>query len=180
MQKTKARRCFEVLRKLESIEGLNLQYVDTDFSDIKDSSAKLSQLARILGGSIITADVSKPSHTSPQGIRTVNIHSLSNAFKAIPQNGEFLTIKIQRKGKEPGQGIGYLDDGTMVVVNGGEEFIFDTIKAQILSVKSTSSGRMIFCNAAEDEPLFNDSSLYMTAHNSLDPQPEHHSMARQD
>lgn len=151
--KAKARRCFEVIRKLESIPSLNIRYIETDFPEFKDSTAKLSHLARVMDASIMTADLSRPQQPMIEGIRTVNIHALSNAFKAIPQSGEFLTIKIQRKGKEPGQGVGYLEDGTMVVVNGGEEFIFETIKAQILSVKSTSSGRMVFCNAAEDETL---------------------------
>ncbi|MBA3238113.1 MAG: hypothetical protein H0T62_07165 [Parachlamydiaceae bacterium] len=151
--KAKARRCFEVIRKLESISGLNLRYVDTDFPDLKDSGSKLSHLARMMDASIMTADLSRPQQTAAEGVRTVNIHALSNAFKAIPQSGEYLTIKVQRKGKEVGQGVGYLEDGTMVVVNGGEEYIFETIRAQILSVKSTSSGRMVFCNAAEDEPL---------------------------
>lgn len=151
--KAKARRCFEVIRKLESISGLNLRYVETDFPDLKDSGSKLSHLARMMDASIMTADLSRPQQTATEGVRTVNIHALSNAFKAIPQSGEYLTIKVQRKGKEVGQGVGYLEDGTMVVVNGGEEYIFETIRAQILSVKSTSSGRMVFCNAAEDESL---------------------------
>lgn len=149
--KAKARRCFEVIRKLESIPDLNLRYIDTDFPDLKDSITKLAHLARTMDATLMTADLNRPQPPMAEGIRTVNIHALSNAFKAIPQSGEFLTIKIQRKGKEPGQGVGYLEDGTMVVVNGGEEFIFETIKAQILSVKSTSSGRMVFCNAVDDD-----------------------------
>ena len=66
------------------------------------------------------------------------------------QTGEFLEVKIQRHGKEARQGVGYLEDGTMVVVNGGGDFIGDSIKGQVLSVKHTSSGRMIFCNALEE------------------------------
>lgn len=148
--KVRGRRCFEVLRKLEGIAGLNLRYIDTDFPDLKDSAAKLSHLARTMDASIMTADPARPLQAT-EGIRTMNINALSSAFKTTPRSGEFLTIKIQRKGKEPGQGVGYLEDGTMVVVNGGEEYLFGTIKAQILSVKTTSSGQMVFCNAAEDE-----------------------------
>jgi uncharacterized protein YacL len=87
-----------------------------------------------------------------EGIKIINIHMLSNALKPLTQSGEFLSIKIQRYGKEPRQGVGYLEDGTMVVVNGGAEYIGETIKCQVLSVKHTSSGRMIFCNAP-DMPL---------------------------
>lgn len=148
--KAKSRRCFEVLKKLETLPDLNIRYVETDFSDVKEINAKLACLARMLDATMMTADLNRPQQAPTEGIRTVNIHELSKAFRAIPQSGEFLTIKIQRRGKEAGQGVGYLDDGTMVVVNGGEEFIFETIRAQILSVKSTSSGRMIFCNAAEE------------------------------
>lgn len=148
--KIKARRCLEAIRKLESIPGLNLRYVETDFSDLKDTASKLARLARIMDATIMTADLNKTQSAVADGTRTVNIHTLSNALKAIPQNGEFLTIKIQRYGKDPRQGVGYLEDGTMVVVNGGAEFLGHTIKAQIVSVKSTLSGRMIFCNAMEE------------------------------
>jgi uncharacterized protein YacL len=89
---------------------------------------------------------------------------LSNALKPI--TGETLNIKIQRYGKEPRQGVGYLEDGTMVVVNGGAEFIGDTIKAHVLSVKHTASGRMIFCNANEDLSLL-DPTLNSISHAQL-------------
>jgi uncharacterized protein YacL len=69
----------------------------------------------------------------------------------MAQTGEFLNIKIQRYGKEARQGVGYLEDGTMVVVNGGAEYIGETIRSQVLSVKHTASGRMIFCNVLEGE-----------------------------
>jgi uncharacterized protein YacL len=85
-----------------------------------------------------------------EGITVVNLHALSNALKPLMQGGELIRIKIQRYGKEPRQGVGYLEDGTMVVVNGGGDYIGDTIEARVLSVKHTSSGRMIFCNVAEE------------------------------
>jgi uncharacterized protein YacL len=148
--KMKARRCLEAIRKLENIPGLNLRYIETDFPDLKDSAAKIARLARIMDATIMTADLNR-AHSSPaDGTRMVNLNILSNALKAPPQNGEFLSIKIQRYGKDPRQGVGYLEDGTMVVVNGGADYLGSTIKAQIVSVKSTLSGRMIFCNAIED------------------------------
>lgn len=146
--KNKARRCLDIFKKLEAITSLDLRYADNDFPDIKDSTSKLMQLARQLDANIITADVSRLQQCATEGVRIINIHMLSNALK--PMTGEQLSIKIQRYGKEPRQGVGYLDDGTMVVVNGGAEFIGDTIKAHVLSVKHTSSGRMIFCNATDD------------------------------
>lgn len=148
--KARARRSLDVVKRLESISTLDLRYADTDFPEIKDPTAKLIRLARLLDANILTADISRiqqSSIESAEGIRIINIHTLSCALKPISHAGEYINIKIQRYGKEPRQGVGYLDDGTMVVVNGGAEYIGETIKAQVLSVKHTSSGRMIFCNA---------------------------------
>ncbi len=151
--RTKARRCQEVIKKLESLPSLELRYTDADFPECKDSMSKLIRTARLLDANIITADASRLQQPSIEGVRLINIHMLSTALKPMTQAGEFINIKIQRYGKEPRQGIGYLDDGTMVVVNGGAEFIGETIRAQVLSVKHTASGRMIFCNALEENML---------------------------
>lgn len=153
MTKAKARRGLEMIKKLESLTSLDLRYSDTDFPEIKDSMAKLIRLARFMDTHIITSDINRIQQASIEGVRIINIHMLSNALKPITQSGEAINIKIQRYGKEARQGVGYLEDGTMVVVNGGAEFIGETIKAYVLSVKHTSSGRMIFCNAAEDGSL---------------------------
>lgn len=153
MIKAKARKSLEVVKKLEGIPSLELRYVDNDFPEIKDVHAKLTHLARHLDANIITSDINRVQISEIEGIRVININLLSNALKPITTAGEFLSIKIQRYGKEPRQGVGYLDDGTMVVVNGGAEFIGEVIRTQVLSVKHTSSGRMIFCNAAEDTVL---------------------------
>lgn len=159
--KAKARRSLDVVKRIEAIPSLDLRYADTDFPEIKDPTAKLIRLARLLDANIITADINRiqqSSIESIEGIRVINIHMLSNALKPISHAGEFITIKIQRYGKEPRQGVGYLDDGTMVVVNGGAEFIGEPIKAQVLSVKHTSSGRMIFCNATTELNMGGDES----------------------
>lgn len=154
-EKNKARRCLEVYKKLENIPLLDLRYTDNDFPEVKDSISKLIRLARLTDANIITADQNRVQQSIVEGIRIINIHTLSNALKPITHSGEYINIKIQRYGKEARQGVGYLDDGTMVVINGGAEFIGETIKAQVLSVKHTSSGRMIFCNAT-DETLLTD------------------------
>ncbi len=151
MTRMKAKRALEVAKKLESIPEVELRYNDTDFPDIKDSMNKMLRLSRLIDANILTADISRVQIATIEGVRIINIHTLSNALKPLMQAGEQIRIKIQRYGKEPRQGIGYLDDGTMVVVNGGGQFIGETIDAQVLSVKHTSSGRMIFCNAADAE-----------------------------
>ena len=147
----KAKRALDVAKKLEAIPELELRYNDTDFPDIKDPMNKLLRLGRLIDANILTADISRVQIATIEGVRIINIHSLSNSLKPLMQAGEQIRIKIQRYGKEPRQGIGYLEDGTMVVVNGGGQFIGETIDAQVLSVKHTSSGRMVFCNAADAE-----------------------------
>jgi uncharacterized protein YacL len=159
MTKAKARRSLEMIKKLESLSSLDLRYVDTDFPEVKDPMAKLIRLARFMDTHIITSDINRIQQSSIEGVRIINIHMLSNALKPITQAGESINIKIQRYGKEARQGIGYLEDGTMVVVNGGAEFIGETIKAYVLSVKHTSSGRMIFCNAAEEGSLMTENDF---------------------
>lgn len=151
--KAKTRRCLEVVRKLEGIPSLEMRYDETDYPELKDAWSKICRLADMRDASIMTADLNRAQYPSSQKTRIINIHTLSNALKPISQNGEFLNIKIQRYGKEPRQGVGYLEDGTMVVVNGGAEYIGETIKAQVLSVKHTSSGRMIFCNTTDEHLL---------------------------
>jgi uncharacterized protein YacL len=149
--KAKAKKCLDTLKKFEEITTLEPRYNDTDFPEIKDQSGKLLRLARLLDANILSSDISRIESASIEGVRIINLNVLSNALKPIMQAGEQIKIKIQRYGKEPRQGIGYLDDGTMVVVNGGGDFIGETIEAQVLSVKHTASGRMIFCNAFDAE-----------------------------
>ncbi len=149
-EKSKARRNLEVIKKLESMTTLEIRYTDVDFVDIKDSMEKMVKLSRMLDANILTADVNQIQQAAFEDVRVIKFQQLCNALKPLTQSGEYITIKIQRYGKEARQGVGYLDDGTMVVVNGGAEFIGESIKAQVLSVKHTSSGRMIFCNALEE------------------------------
>ena len=162
--KVKAKRALEIVKKLETMPGLNLRYNETDFPEIKDANSKFVRLARLSDSSILTADINRIEQSSLEGITIININMLANSLKPITQTGEFLTIKVQRYGKEARQGVGYLEDGTMVVINGGAEFIGETIKAQVLSVKHTSSGRMIFCNAAE-EGFLSDEEMESTLAN---------------
>ncbi len=148
--KTRARRALEVIKKMESSSNLGVRFNDTDFPDVKDTTSKLIRLSRLIDANILTADITRIQMASIEGIKIINIHSLSNALKPLMETGELIKIKVQRYGKEPRQGVGYLDDGTMVVINGGGNFIGHIIEAQVLSVKHTSSGRMIFCNALDE------------------------------
>ena len=148
---TKTKRSLDVVKKLEEMNGLELRYNDTDFPEVKDSQSKMARLARLLDANILTADQAQTQMPSIEGVRFININDLSKALKPLMQMGELIKIKIQRCGKEPKQGVGYLEDGTMVVVNGGGDYIGDLVGAQVLSVKHTTSGRMIFCNVENQE-----------------------------
>lgn len=135
-------------RSIEIVKNLGAQIVETDFPQITDLSSKLNCLARFLDAHILTA-ISPQPQTSD--IKQINLHALSNALKPLMHTGEAMKIKIQRYGKEPQQGVGYLEDGTMVVVNGGGQYLGEIVEAKVLSVKHTTSGRMIFCNALDEE-----------------------------
>jgi uncharacterized protein YacL len=147
--RNKAKRSLETLKKLEALPGLELRYNDTDFPEVKESFAKLLKLARLLDANLLTADPARIQTTQVETVKIINIHSLSSALKPLMQAGQAIRVKIQHFGKGPNQGVGYLEDGTMVVVNGGGDYIDEVVETQVLSVKHTSSGRMIFCNARD-------------------------------
>lgn len=151
ISKAKAKRAIEVLKKLQMHLELDLRIEEKDYPEITDPTAKLIRMARAMDANILTADISRVQLPPVEGVRIINIHALSNALKPLMQTGEEIKIKVQRYGKEPRQGVGYLEDGTMVVVNGGGGYIGEIIDAQVLSVKHTTSGRMIFCNAKDEQ-----------------------------
>jgi len=148
--RTRARRALEVVQKLEAMDELGLRIHETDFPDVPDVGQRTTRLARLLEANVLTADLTKSASAPAEGVAMINIHTLSSALKPLMEAGQYLTVKIQRPGKEPLQGVGYLDDGTMVVVNGGGDYIGEEIETRVLSVKHTSSGRMIFCNVADE------------------------------
>jgi len=147
---SKAKHSLEIYKKLENMPHLELRYVDTDFPGIPDPMSKLIRLARLLDANIIASDMSRIQQSTIEGVSIININLLAHALKPLTQSGEYLHIKIQHAGKGAKQGVGYIEDGTMVVVNGGADHIGKTVKAQVLSVKHTTSGRMIFCNSTEE------------------------------
>ncbi len=151
--KAKARKGVETIKKLEGLPYLNLRFVNNDYPEVSDPIQKLVRLARALEANILSSELTKAQLPTVEGINIVNMHSLANSLRPLMQAGEQLKIKVQRYGKEAMQGVGYLEDGTMVVINGGGDFIGEIIETQVLSVKNTSSGRMIFCNAKDAAAL---------------------------
>ena len=129
---------------------IQLQYIDDDNLQ-GDHNDKLSHLAEISQAKILTAETIDKETSTQESSKMINIHSLSSALKPTIHKGKYITIKVQRCGNEEKQGIGYLEDGTMVVINGGADFLGETIKAKVLSTTYSSSGkRMIFCNTATE------------------------------
>jgi uncharacterized protein YacL len=150
MTSAKAKRLLETVRKLETVPDLNIRFQETDFPEEKDASGKVLRLARLLDADVLSAEINRIQMAEAEGVRVINIHALSKALKPLMQKGEHLKIKILRQGKEEMQGVGYLEDGTMVVVNGAGDHIGETIAANVISVRHTPSGRMIFCNISEE------------------------------
>lgn len=149
--KSRVRKGLEVIKKLEAMKALGLRYNESDFSEITDVAQKITRLARVSNANILTSDANRTQPLQSDDTLFVNINTLSNLLKPVTPPGETISIKVQRYGKEPKQGVGYLDDGTMVVINNGGDYIGEQIDTQVISVKQTSAGRIIFTNAMVEE-----------------------------
>ena len=142
MRRARGRRGLDVLGKLQ--KEANVIVDDTDYSDLSEVDVKLLRLCRDSGGTVVTNDYNLNKVAAVTGLRVLNINDLSNAVKPILMAGEELTVQIVREGKEPGQGVAYLDDGTMIVVENGRRSVGETVTAVVTTVLQTSAGRMIF------------------------------------
>lgn len=159
--RVRIRKSLETIKKLESMTNLGLRYHELDFSDLRDAGQKLLKLARISESNILTSDANRlQQHAVAEEVLLINLHSLSSALKPLTPPGESIQIKVQRYGKEPKQGVGYLEDGTMVVINNGGDYIGEIIDTQVISVKQTSAGRIIFTNAMVEDLNYNSSHGY--------------------
>jgi uncharacterized protein YacL len=142
------KKILNVYKSLQNVPNLKLEISDLNFHNLSEEE-KILRIAKITNSNILTADLNNTKEKNNENIRIINLHMLSNSLKPIMNSGEHLEITVQRYGKEPRQGIGYLEDGAMVVVNGGGDFIGEKINVTVLSVKHTSTGRIIFCNVME-------------------------------
>jgi len=149
-ERSEAKKSLENIDKLKRMPRLKLVLSSQQVEDNGETlSGRSIKLARKINADILCANIGRIQSATIKDINIINIHTLANALKTITNAGETIKIKIQRQGKEPLQGIGYLEDSSMVVVNGGSSHIGKSITAHVLSVKYTSSGRIIFCNSAE-------------------------------
>jgi uncharacterized protein YacL len=144
VKRSRGRRGLDVLNRLKKDKDTLLRITDQDFPEIADVDSKLVKLAKVLSAKVITNDFNLYKVAQIQGIQVLNINLLANALKPVVLPGEKMKIVVIKEGKDPGQGIGYLDDGTMVVVDSGKKYVGDEIFVSVTSVLQTPAGRMIF------------------------------------
>ncbi|HUJ69663.1 MAG TPA: PIN domain-containing protein [Syntrophorhabdales bacterium] len=149
VRKTRGRRGLDILHRLQKQNRVKVKIVDVDFPRLKDVDSKLIALAKSLQGKIITNDYNLNKVAELQGISVLNMNELATALKPAILPAEQFSVKIVKEGKEYGQGIGYLDDGTMVVVDEARKLIGKTADVVVTSLLQTTSGRMIFAKLKE-------------------------------
>ena len=145
-RRSRGRRGLDILNRLRADKDIDLQIFERDLPELENQPVdmKLVLLAKHLDGKVITNDYNLNKVARLHGVGVINLNDLANALKPVFLPGERLEVRIVKPGEEPGQGVGYLDDGTMVVVEGGREHIHSTVKVAVTSVLQTSAGRMIF------------------------------------
>ncbi|MGH9737871.1 MAG: PIN/TRAM domain-containing protein, partial [Candidatus Acidiferrales bacterium] len=144
LKRQRGRRGLEVLQRIQKMTALEVQIADDDFPQIAEVDAKLVELAKRYGAKIVTNDFNLNKVATLQGIEVMNVNQLANALKPVVLPGEAMRVFILREGKEYNQGVAYLDDGTMVVVDGARRMINKTIDISVTSVHQTTAGKMIF------------------------------------
>lgn len=146
LKRNRGRRGLDILNAMKKSSDIKVQiYENTKgLDDIPEVDAKLVKLGQKLGAKIITNDYNLNKVAELQGVKVLNINELANAIKPVVLPGEEMTVTVVKDGKEIGQGVAYLDDGTMIVVDGGKRFIGQTINVLVTSVLQTAAGRMIF------------------------------------
>jgi uncharacterized protein YacL len=149
LRRNRGRRGLDMLRRLQSEAVTPVRIVDLDVEGTREVDEKLVALARELGCSIVTNDYNLNRVAELQGVQVLNINELANAVRAVFLPGESLAITIIQEGKEIGQGVGYLDDGTMVVVEDGSRYIDRTMQVVVTKVLQTAAGRMLFARLAD-------------------------------
>jgi uncharacterized protein YacL len=151
LRRNRGRRGFDVLERLRRIPAVRLELADTDFPAIAEVDAKLVALARARGARLLTNDTPLARVAALAGVTIGSLHELAAALRPVALPGEGMQVQVMREGKEPGQGVAYLDDGTMVVIEGGKRFIGQSLDVVVTSALQTSAGRMIFTRPRGEE-----------------------------
>jgi uncharacterized protein YacL len=149
-KRNRGRRGLDVLEKIKSVPGVSVQILEKDYPDVKEVDLKLIELAKEMGAKIVTNDFNLNKVSQLRGVDVLNINELANALKPVVLPGETMKVFILKEGKEYNQGVAYLDDGTMVVVDNARRMIGKTIATQVTSVLQTTAGKMIFGRFPEE------------------------------
>ncbi len=157
LRRNKGRRGFTVLRMMQNDPDIEVEVTEDDFPDVAEVDAKLVQLAQKLDAQIITNDFNLNEVAELQGVTVLNVNELAHAVRSVVVGGEVIQVRLLREGKEPNQGVGYLDDGTMVIVEGGRGYVGQTLDVVVTQTLRTSAGQMIFTRRKDDEVDSNES-----------------------
>jgi uncharacterized protein YacL len=144
LKRNRGRRGLDILQRIQKISSLQVAIVDEDYPHIREVDLKLIELAKRFESKIITNDFNLNKVAQLQGVEVLNINELANALKPIVLPGELMRVFILKEGKEYNQGVAYLDDGTMVVVDNARKMIGKTIETAVTSVLQSTAGKMIF------------------------------------
>jgi uncharacterized protein YacL len=151
LKRARGRRGLDILNRMQKGDTVEVKVVDDDYPDIKEVDAKLIALGREMNAKIVTNDFNLNKVAQLQGVPVLNINQLANALKPMVLPGEVLHLQIMREGKEQGQGVAYLDDGTMVVVENASRHLGEEVEASVTSILQTTAGRMIFTTLKEEQ-----------------------------
>ncbi len=144
LKRKRGRRGIEILHRIQKLADVQVEINDRDFPKIKDVDAKLIKLAEEVKGKVVTNDFNLNKIAELQGVTVLNINDLANALKPVVLPGETMKVRVVKEGKEYNQGVAYLDDGTMVVVDNGRKKLGQLLEVTVTSVLQTTAGRMIF------------------------------------
>lgn len=165
LKRNRGRRGLDILNQISKEElANNVEIMEIDFEDISEVDSKLVRLGQNLGAPILTNDYNLNKVAELQGVKVLNINELANAVKPIVLPGEEMEVQVMKEGKEPGQGVAYLDDGTMIVVDTGRRYMGQTITVLVTSVLQTAAGRMIF---AKPKALVEKKSIGLSGANEV-------------
>jgi uncharacterized protein YacL len=150
IKRNRGRRGLDILQRIQRSVDVEVKILEQDFPRIRDVDSKLVALGKQLRGKILTNDFNLNKVAELQGVRVLNVNQLANAVKPVVLPGELMNVHILKEGKEYGQGVAYLDDGTMVVVDSARKYVGKNVEVAVTSVLQTTAGRMIFTRLKDD------------------------------
>ena len=144
LKRNRGRRGLDILNEMQKDKAFQIHVEDTDFDDLTEVDAKLVRLAQVMGGAVVTNDFNLNKVAELQGVRVLNINLLANMVKPLVLPGEEMRVHVSKEGKEPGQGVAYLEDGTMIVIEGARRFLGEDLVVIVTTALQTAAGRMRF------------------------------------